>query len=385
MRTSDSTRRTAAVAAALLLGPAALTACSSDSGSSTGTGAEKSSSLSSEGKARLEALQAGTGTSPATEGPAPQAGKDIWFISSGQSVESVAIGAGGFEDAATSMGWTTKVVDGKFQPDLYLSGIQQAIAAKADGIVLYAIDCPSVKNGLQAAKDAGIPVVGIESEDCDPSLESVVPYAAGDFADWGKQLGSDMAIWQASQSTDSPTIIDLRETDIAITRAETVGVKEALAKECPDCKVVPVEFTAADIGPGLQQKVEQALLQNPNATGIIVPYDDLLVAGVSAAVVSSGHSDKLQVISVGGTTPALDIMRQDRGLDADLVVDTRWEGFAAADWMNRLLNGETPTIDSAPTGIGHQLVEAKQVPASGPVPSTVDFEGIYQKSWGVGQ
>jgi ribose transport system substrate-binding protein len=383
MRTPDLKRRPTAMLTAVLIGATSLSACGGNTETSKASGPD-TSSLSQKGQDRLDAVKKGLGVSPATEGPKPEPGKKIWFIASAM-VESVAVSAQGFQDAAKAVGWQTKVIDGKSQPDVMLSGIEQAVAARADGIVLYTIDCAWVKNGLAAAKRAGIPVVGIESENCDPSLESVPTYVDGDYAEWGHRLGSDMALWMAARAKGSGKIIELRETDLAITRDETEGVQAGIKEECPACEIVPVEFTGPEIGPALQQKVSQALLQNPNAVGMIVPYDDLLIAGISSAVVSSGRNDQLHVVSVGGTTPALDLMRQNRGLDADLAIDTRWEGFAAVDWLNRLLHGQTPTGQSAPTGIGHQLVEAGDLPKTGRVPANVDFEAIYKKSWGVGQ
>ena len=369
MRVLDRKRRFLAALAAVPIGAASLAACGGTSESSSGSGPD-TSSLSQEGQDRLEVLYDGGGTSPATDAPEPEAGKDIWYIASGMSIELIAASAEGFQEAAGSVGWNAKVVDGKFQPSLWLTAIQQAIAARADGIVLYAIDCAAVRNGLEAAKQAGIPVVAVESEDCDPSLETVLSYADGDFA-------------AAASASGKGTIIELRETDAAITLYQSEGVAATLKEECPDCKLVSVEFTAPEIGPTLQQKVEQAILKNPDAIGMLVPYDDLLVAGVSSAIVSSGRDNQIKVISVGGTTPAFDLMRQNRGLNADLVFDPRWEAYAAVDWMNRLLHGETPTGETAPTGIGHQLVEASDVPEEGKVPATVDYEAIYKKSWGV--
>ncbi|WP_188111269.1 sugar ABC transporter substrate-binding protein [Nocardioides antri] len=375
-------RRSVAALAAVLAGAASLSACGSSSESSSGSGPDIST-LSQEGQARLELLYEGSGTSPATEAPKPEAGKDVWFIASGMSLELIAASAQGFEDAAEAVGWNAKVVDGKFQPSLWLTGIEQAIAARADGIVLYALDCAAVRNGLEAAKKARIPVVGVESEDCDPSLETVLTYADGDFPEFARQLGADQALWAAASANGKGTIIELRETDAAITLYQSDGVAATLEEECPDCKHVTVEFTAPEIGPALQQKVEQAILKNPDAIGMLVPYDDLLVAGVSSAIVSSGRGGQIKVISVGGTTAAFDLMRQNRGLNADIVFDPRWEGFAAVDWMNRLLHGETPTGESAPTGIGQQLVEQEDVPKEGKVAATVDYEAIYLESWGV--
>jgi hypothetical protein len=44
----------------------------------------------------------------------------------------------------------------------------------------------------------------------------------------------------------------------------------------------------------------------------------------------------------------------------------------------------TPTAATAATGIGIQLVDRDHnLTPSGAVPSTVDFEAIYKKAWGV--
>ena len=52
--------------------------------------------------------------------------------------------------------------------------------------------------------------------------------------------------------------------------------------------------------------------------------------------------------------------------------------------MNRLFHNVTPTASTAPTGIGFQVVDADHnLPSSGPVPTTIDFEQIYKKAWGI--
>jgi ribose transport system substrate-binding protein len=126
-------------------------------------------------------------------------------------------------------------------------------------------------------------------------------------------------------------------------------------------------------------------LQHPTATGLFAPYDALMTSGVAAAVQGSGRAAQINVISGGGSVPNLDLVRQNRGQNADLIFSSRWEGFAAVDWMNRLFHGMTPTASNAATGIGFQLVDTDHnLTESGPVPSTVDFEAIYKKAWGVG-
>jgi ribose transport system substrate-binding protein len=186
-----------------------------------------------------------------------------------------------------------------------------------------------------------------------------------------------------AKSNSNAKVIELKETDSEATLLESQGFEATLKAGCAGCSVVPVTFTAADIGPGLQQKTQQALLQHPDATGLFAPYDALMTSGVAAAVQGSGRAKQINVISGAGSVPDLDLIRQGRGQNADLVFSSRWEGFAAVDWMNRLFHGITPTAATAPTGIGIQLVDKDHnLTQSGAVPSTVDFEAIYKKAWG---
>jgi ribose transport system substrate-binding protein len=383
--TSRPRRVAVALTAAAFVASAFVGGCSTSSGSGSNDPGEASDRF----KEELEVLYKGTSTSPATDAPKPTPGKKIWVVSVGQAVDVSEEATGGVEDAAESIGWDVTIFDGQFQPNLMLSGVQQAIAAKADGIILYAIDCAIVKSALEAAKEADIPVVGIESQDCEPSLEVVTGYAEsiGGFEGIMQAWGEVGAQWLISQTGTEGTTIELRETDSAAMLLMSDSFQETLASQCPDCKNVPIEFTAADIGPSLQQKVQQALLQNPGATGLFVPYDGLITSGVSAAVLASGRADQIKVISGGsGRDTNLDLIREGRGQNADIVTSTRWEGYASVDWMNRLLNGQMPTPQNAGTGIGIQLIDSEHnLPESGAAVSTVDFEGIYEQSWGVGE
>jgi ribose transport system substrate-binding protein len=384
-------RKAATVLGIVLAGTLATAGCSSSAKGGTEGGTKGTvaadATHSSSGSAALATLYKGTSTSPVTTAPKPAPGKKVWIISSGQSLDVAAQATGGAADAAKAIGWSAEIFDGKYQPNLFLDGVQQAIAAHAGGIILYAIDCSYVKTGLQTAKRAGIPVVGIESQDCSPSLETALTYAPtyGDFLGLEKGWGAAAATWLGAKTSSNATVLELKQTDSKATLLESQGFEAALKAACAGCSIVTVTFTGSDIGPELQQKVQQALLKHPTTTGLFAPYDALMTSGVAAAVQGSGRATQINVISGGGSVPNLDLIRQGRGQNADLVFLSRWEGFAAVDWLNRLFHGITPTASNAPTGIGFQLVDKDHnLTKSGPVPSTIDFEAIYKKAWGVG-
>ena len=74
----------------------------------------------------------------------------------------------GFQSAAQEKGWDVNVVDTAGDVAAVISRIEDAITKGVDGIVIN-VDPSQVQAGLLTAKDAGIPVVGMDAG-ADPSL-----------------------------------------------------------------------------------------------------------------------------------------------------------------------------------------------------------------------
>jgi hypothetical protein len=87
-----------------------------------------------------------------------------------------------------------------------------------------------------------------------------------------------------------------------------------------------------------------------------------------------------------GTAPIVDLIHQDRGVNAGVGYSVRWEGWAALDALNRLFAGEKPEGAGFESGMGAQLFDAKTnlPPAGERFDSEVDFEAAYRKAWGLG-
>src|SRR5689334_10444889 len=133
------------------------------------------------------------------------AGKKIVAITCSSQGYGCVQGGIGVQEAAKALGWSVTVADGKGDPATWNSAIQQAVASKADGIVLLAVDPALVAGALAKAKAAGIPVISTFI----PKLGStaVDGYASTDHAQGGKIL----ADWIIKDSGGQAKVLMLRE------------------------------------------------------------------------------------------------------------------------------------------------------------------------------
>src|SRR6266851_4150067 len=158
----------AIISLGLLLG-----ACGSSSSSAPAAGASTSPAINlAPFEAALQAGYKGHFAAPPTSAPPHKSGVNLWIISCGQASEGCSQPVANAKKAAQLLGWKATVFDGNFGiGDAYNSGLRQAIAAHAQAIITIGVNCNQAKSGYQAAKAAGIVVVGADSYDCtDPKV-----------------------------------------------------------------------------------------------------------------------------------------------------------------------------------------------------------------------
>src|SRR5665647_702988 len=107
-------------------------------------------------RAFLKLAYRGSSVLPSPASRPAAKGKNVTIISSGQNSISSAVPVAGEMEACAAIGWTCTVYDGKSDPSTWPGLVRQAIAARTDGIILQAIDCPLIEQPLREAKAAGI-------------------------------------------------------------------------------------------------------------------------------------------------------------------------------------------------------------------------------------
>lgn len=339
-------------------------------------------------KTSLDRWYKGTYHDMPTSGPKAQAGKNVWVISCGQASEGCQIPGDAAKEAGEAIGWKMTVFDAKLDPSQFSTGIRQAVAAKADGIILDVIDCALTQQALQEAKAAGVKLIGMHSLDCDdPSVGGKALWdgqlSSGiEFPDYRALLlafGATKADWVINQTQGKAKVIEFREDELLVVKYINDGF-DAEIKKCAGCAIVEtVNFVLADLGPPLQQKAQGALLKHPEANSVIIPYDSAVTLGIGQAIEESGRKSQLKVMGGEGFLSNIQNARDGKQQDAGTGYGFIWDGWASVDGMNRLLQGQK-VVDS---GNGFAVWDKDHnFPAAGQtyLPPT-DFKTQYKKIW----
>lgn len=354
-------------------------------------------------RALLKLAYKGSSVLPSPASRPAAKGKNVTIISSGQNSISSAIPVAGEMEACAAIGWTCTVYDGKSDPSTWPGLVRQAIAARTDGIILQAIDCPLIEQPLREAQAAGIKVVGSYAFDCaDPKFHGeklfggqplyTVPAAVAKLQPKLSKsvknpvaLGSVSYAYTLGAATIAKTgggakVISVNDPEFRILDYTLLGFKEGLATD-PKTKIVAnVDFLVSELGPALEAKVSQALLQHPEANAIRIPYTAAMLLGGASAIQKSGRAGKIVVVGTEGFGPELDLIRSGLVSFAN-ITPKAWIGWAAVDTMNSLFINK-PIQNS---GLGATLVDKTHgLPAT---PGTEfdtfpDYRKAYKKAWG---
>ncbi|HET6998313.1 MAG TPA: substrate-binding domain-containing protein [Solirubrobacterales bacterium] len=381
-------RRLIGLAGSVAVAALVLAACGSSDDSGGGSDEKASTSDVAKYQQQLDALYKGTYEAPSGGPVEPPKGKNVWIISTGQEIETAQNASAAMEEAGQTLGWEVTLFDGKFESSRQISGIEQALADKADGIVLLYVDCDPVKSGIQQAKKAGVAVVGIESKDCEPGLENhVVKYAGDeDFAAWvAHGFGGTQAKWVIAKTKGEAKTIVTVQTDLYTTAVTyDPGITDEF-ENCKTCEIVDtIEFVGTEFGPPLQQKIEQSLNKHPEANSFIAAYDAVLTGGGGAAALrASGRLDEIESMGGEGSVPGIELIYDNAGMDACSGIPTAWEGYGAIMGLARVFAGQDP--DKGNSGIGAQACDKDHnLPPEGEsYQAPIDYVAEYNKLWGV--
>jgi ribose transport system substrate-binding protein len=245
------------------------------------------------------------------------------------------------------------------QPSQWVQGIDYAIANKLSIVDLISGVNPAVvEPQLAAAKAAGVKVFASHfynpSQPPDKLLAGNLPVS---FYRQGWILGN----WMIYKTGGHATAIIVKSVEVVPTAPLVQGIHDALAKNCPDCKIAAeINVGITEWGTKIQPSVQSALLAHPHANYVIPIYDSMSQF-VVPAIRLSGKTGTVNIATSNGTPFVLDFIRNG-DVQMDIGESLDWIARATIDGYMRNLAGLPMPKE---IGVPYYIFDASNVRTAG--------------------
>jgi ribose transport system substrate-binding protein len=276
-------------------------------------------------------------------------------------------------------------VDGKFDPNEWGRGIEQAVAAKADLIFLLGVPPTAVAPQIAEAKKAGIPVLASLQGYAGKSVATVADLTADvgfDYRTPGKLMGA----WFVADSKGKGNALIMSSDDNSSSPDVWGAMQDEIKRLCPDCKVKREDSTVPQWGDGtLQQRTKALVQEDPTITHILAVYDGMTLA-IEPGLVEAGVDKKIRVAGFNGTPAVMANVQKGTAVKMDVGNPNMWFSAGAVDAVYSVLGGKQAIEDA---GVPFRIFtqdNLKDVDTSKEDPTNwygIDPLGDYRKLWGL--
>ncbi|RFA14603.1 hypothetical protein B7R21_06060 [Subtercola boreus] len=229
-------------------------------------------------------------------------------------------------------------IDAKGSVDEANKGFQQAIASKADVVVLVALFPDLFTQQIAAAHAQGMKVITAQSGvpgDISKGQDAEVSF---DYVKVGQLIADWMIV--DSKGTGKATIFS--SDDVPASQPQVNGTKDEVAKLCPGCDVTVSDVQIPQWETGIPTAFQSALNTDPDRTYFLPLYDGQGLTGLSA-IRSAGAGEKANVGTFNATPGIVDGLNDPTsGLKLDIGGHNEWWAYAMADQIFRELSGTAP-------------------------------------------
>ena len=241
----------------------------------------------------------------------------------------------GFESAASEKGWDVNVIDTAGDIAAAISRIEDSITQNVDAIVIN-VDPAQISAGLQSAKDAGIPVVGLDAG-ADPLLVANVTSN-------GYAMAAETSVYIANRIEGSGKVVMFVFDAFPPVQIRGV-IADAVFGNFPDIEVL--DRVTPDVSDGgiadSRAKMEAILAANPEPGSISAVWAawDQPALGALQAIEGAGRDNEGIVITgIDANPQARDAIAQAGNFEASIAQDFAAMGAAAADVLASTFSGK---------------------------------------------
>ena len=318
-----------------------------------------------------------------TTGPKAAGHKLIVVVSTDQRNGGARGVSEGIEEAAKVLGWDVRVIDGQGSVSARAAGIGQAVALKADGLVLDAIDAAEQASATEAALKAGIKVVGWHSG---PAPGPMPKY--GIFTNITTdplEVAKAAASYAVADSDGKAGAVIFTDSAYAIAIAKSDAMA-AVIRACKTCTLLSIEDTPlADAANRMPQLTTSLLTRYGSKWTYAMSINDLTFDFMAPSLQSAGIAGDAapHAISAGdGSEPAFQRIKAGEYQIGTVAEPLRLHGWQEVDELNRAFNGAPASGYVAPP---HLFIKANIDKDGGPkniYDPQNGYTDAYKKIWG---
>lgn len=240
----------------------------------------------------------------------------------------------GFEASASKKGWEVNVIDTAGDVASVISRMEDSITQKVDAIVI-AVDPAQVNAGLQSAKEANIPVIGLDAGS-DPLLVANVTSN-------GYAMAAETSVYIANRIEGVGKVVMFVFDAFPPVQIRGV-VADAIFGNFPDIEVI--DRVTPDVSDGgiadSRAQMEAILAANPDPGSISAVWAawDQPAIGALQAIESAGRaSEGIVITGIDANPQARDAIALGGNFEVSIAQDFAAMGGAAADVVARAIAG----------------------------------------------
>jgi ribose transport system substrate-binding protein len=299
-----------------------------------------------------------------------------------QQIPGFVVTAATMKTALAKAGLKLQVCNGQGQPTAVAACVQQAVGAKAAGIITDAIPYGMAANALGAAKAKGIPV--IVADQYPPAGNTNTNQLA--YVPGVVNQPSQIAWWMIANSKGKANAIIAEEADSPSSMQYVTNSLPIYKKYCPGCTITVKKITAST-NSLLASATSSNILANPDATYYYTEFEDSLQPTVQG-IQQSGKTGILLSVA-GGSVDGLGLLKGNSVVKAVVAVDQAYAGWALTDEILRMATKSGPVSETFPSRLfttqnisSIEVTPAAQ--ASGAWFGNSSYQSDFAKLWGVG-
>jgi ribose transport system substrate-binding protein len=315
------------------------------------------------------------------DGPRAQPRAAVVFVAGDLGNSDIAAVARGVQQAATTIGWSLRVVDGEGTPSGERRAMRTALRAKPGGIILGGFDASTVRAVLRRANAAGVPVVGWHAAPR-PGPDRADDVYTNVAANPGALARVTARYLGASASTRTGIVI-FADPNQRAHRAVSASLTTQL-RRCRRCVVLNIVYQPlATAAVSDVTTVTELLHHYGGRFGYLLAVDDAGadIEGARTALVGAGRKGTQPpfLISVGGGDQA-EFTRITAGdyQIAAIAEPLTLQGWQLIDELNRARARQAPSGYVAPP----KLITKSDVPAGASFDPSSDYRSQYRRIWG---